>query len=80
MDAACPSFRPASVGTLRSMTSATMLLAAAPTTAEISRAHAIASRARCDWRTALRAMREGADAIRTRVVREAIEAALQEVP
>jgi hypothetical protein len=49
-----------------------------PTADEISRAHVIAGHARCDVRTALRAIRHGVGVIRTRVVREAVAKALDE--
>jgi hypothetical protein len=50
------------------------------TSEEIARAHAVAAKARCDFRTAIRALRDGPGVIRTRVVREAVAAAIREVP
>lgn len=48
------------------------------TTAERSRALRIAAKAGCDWRTALRGMREGVESIRTLKVREDVARALAE--
>ena len=50
----------------------------AVTTVERARALRIAAKAGCDWRTALRGMREGVDKIRTLSVREAVASALLE--
>jgi hypothetical protein len=51
-----------------------------PTTSDLAKAHVIASKAQCDVRTALRALKLGAEAIRPLVVRERVAAALREVP
>jgi hypothetical protein len=48
------------------------------TSDDLARAHAIASRAKCDLRTALRAMQLGVEAIRPRLVREAVTRAIAE--
>ena len=46
---------------------------------ERARAMRIAALARCDLRTALRALREGPDAIRVLTVREGVQRAMREI-
>lgn len=50
-----------------------------PPPSDWARARAIAARAECDWRTALRALRADPSAIRTRAVRERLRAVLAEM-
>jgi hypothetical protein len=49
------------------------------TSDERARALAIAAKARCDARTAVRALREGPAVIRTTTVREAVERAMRDL-